>query len=133
MVWVLKLKYIKTYSDPFYKKNDRDFPGGPVVKNPPYNAGDAGSLPGRGTKIPHAMGQLSPRATATELAHLKERAHVLQTTEPRRPGARAPQLERENLHATTREKPKQCNNRSRVPQKRSCVPQLRPDTAKKIK
>ena len=26
----------------------RDFPGGPVVKNPPYNAGDAGSIPGRG-------------------------------------------------------------------------------------
>ena len=31
-----------------------DFPGGPVVKNPPSNAGDGGSIPGRGTKIPHA-------------------------------------------------------------------------------
>ena len=30
-----------------------DFPGGPVVKNPPSNAGDTGS-PGGGTKIPHA-------------------------------------------------------------------------------
>ena len=38
-----------------------DFPGGPVVKNPPYNAGDAGLIPGQGTKIPHAAGQLSPR------------------------------------------------------------------------
>ena len=38
----------------------RDFPGGPVVKNPPANARDAGSIPGRGTKIPHAVGQLSP-------------------------------------------------------------------------
>ena len=28
-----------------------------------------------------------------------------QTTEPMGPGARAPQLERENPHATTREKP----------------------------
>ena len=37
-----------------------DFPGGPVVKKPPSNAGDAGSIPGRGTKIPHAAGQLSP-------------------------------------------------------------------------
>ena len=48
----------------------RDFPGGPVVKNTPYNAGDAGSIPGQGTKIPYAMGQLSPSTTTTELVHL---------------------------------------------------------------
>ena len=36
-----------------------DFPGGPVVKNPPSNAGDTGSIPGWGTKIPHATGQLN--------------------------------------------------------------------------
>ena len=42
-----------------------DFPGGPVVKNPPSNAGDAGSIPGRGTKIPQAAEQLSPCATTT--------------------------------------------------------------------
>ena len=41
-----------------------------MVKNPPYNAGDADSIPGQGTKIPHAMGQLSPRATTTELTRL---------------------------------------------------------------
>ena len=28
--------------------------GGPVIKNLPCNAGDVGSIPGRGTKIPHA-------------------------------------------------------------------------------
>ena len=39
-----------------------DFPGGPVVKNPPSSAGHAGSIPGRGTRILHAAGQLSPRA-----------------------------------------------------------------------
>ena len=44
----------------------RDFPGGSEVKNPPSNAGDASSIPGQGTKIPHAMGQLSPRAATTE-------------------------------------------------------------------
>ena len=44
----------------------RDFPFGPVVKNLPSNAEDTGSIPGRGTKIPHATGQLSPRATSTE-------------------------------------------------------------------
>ena len=43
---------------------------GPVVKNLPYNAGDTGSIPVQGTKIPHAAGQLNPRATAAELAHL---------------------------------------------------------------
>ena len=43
-----------------------DFTGGRVVKNPPYNAGDMGLIPGQGTKIPHAAGQLSPCATTTE-------------------------------------------------------------------
>ena len=27
---------------------ERDFPGDPVVKNPPANAGDTGSIPGLG-------------------------------------------------------------------------------------
>ena len=31
-----------------------DFPGGPVAKNLPSNAGDTSSIPGRGTKTPHA-------------------------------------------------------------------------------
>ena len=42
------------------------FPGGPVVKNPPSNAGDAGFTPGPGTKIPYASGQLNPCATVLE-------------------------------------------------------------------
>ena len=53
-----------------YKLSLRDFPGGPVVKNPPSNAGDTGSTPVRGTKIPHAVGQLSPRTTTTEPTRL---------------------------------------------------------------
>ena len=36
-----------------------DFPGGPVVKNSPCNAGDVGLIPGWGTKIPHMGEQLS--------------------------------------------------------------------------
>ena len=78
-----------------------------MVKNLPSNAGDTGSISGWGTKIPHAVGQLSPRATTTELARLNARARVPQTTEPTCSGALAPQLERENPHATTREKPVQ--------------------------
>ena len=38
-----------------------DFPGGPVVKNSPTNAGDLGSVPGWGTKEP-----TSHRATKPE-------------------------------------------------------------------
>ena len=30
-----------------------------MVKNPPSNSGDTGSIPGQGTKIPCAVGQLS--------------------------------------------------------------------------
>ena len=33
---------------------ERDFPGSPVVKNPPANAGDTGFKPWSG-KIPHAV------------------------------------------------------------------------------
>ena len=33
----------------------RDFPGCPVVKTLPSNAGGAGSIPGQGAKIPHAL------------------------------------------------------------------------------
>ena len=40
-----------------------DFPGGPVVKNLHANAGAAALIPGQGTKIPGAVGQLSPCVT----------------------------------------------------------------------
>ena len=33
---------------------ERDFPGGPLVKTSPSNAGGVGSIPGQGAKIPHA-------------------------------------------------------------------------------
>ena len=36
------------------RKQYRDFPGGPVVKTSPYNAGGAGSIPGQGVRIAHA-------------------------------------------------------------------------------
>ena len=37
-----------------FKNIFRDFPGSPVVKTSPSNAGGAGSIPGRGAEIPHA-------------------------------------------------------------------------------
>ena len=39
------------------------FPDGLVVKNLPSGAGDVGSIPGQGPKIPHASGQLNPHGT----------------------------------------------------------------------
>ena len=50
----------------FLKLVNRDFPGGPVVRNLPSNAGDAGSIPDQGTKIPHLSPQLSPGPTTKE-------------------------------------------------------------------
>ena len=44
----------------------RDFPGGPVVKNVPANAGDTGSILDVGIKIPLEVEQLSPCAVTTE-------------------------------------------------------------------
>ena len=55
--------------------NTGDFPGGPEVKNPPSNAGDTSSVPGRGTKVSHAEGQLSPGATTTEPSCLEKPVH----------------------------------------------------------
>ena len=100
-------KVSNSYLSNFHLLNSilSDFPGDPVVKNLPYNAGDLGSILGRETKIPHAVGQLSPHATTTELVRLNERARMPQTSEPTHSGACVPQLERENSLATTREKP----------------------------
>ena len=50
----------------FKKAISGGLPGVSVVKNLPSNAGDAGSIPGRGTKIQHAVGQLSPRTSTRE-------------------------------------------------------------------
>ena len=76
-----------------------------MVKNLPPNAGDVGLIPDWGTKIPHAVGQLSPPATTTELTP--------STREPTCANYRVHALwsphtttrERKNTHTTTREKP----------------------------
>ena len=46
----------------------RGIPRGPEGENLPCNAGNADSIPGPGTKIPHASGQLSPCATTRQPA-----------------------------------------------------------------
>ena len=37
------------------------FPGSPVVKTSPSNAGGEGSVPGQGTKIPHTLQPKNPK------------------------------------------------------------------------
>ena len=59
-----------------------DFPGGPVVKNLPSNAGDMGSIPGGGTNIPHAKGQLNPWAeTKTWFSQINKYWKKIKTAE----------------------------------------------------
>ena len=67
-----------------------NFPGGPVVKNPPTNAEDMGSVPGL-ERSHIATEQLSPCTTTTE-ARLP-RAHALQQEKPPQWKACATQLE----------------------------------------
>ena len=65
---------------------ERGFPHGTVVKNPPANAGDRGSIPGTGRSQCHRVTKpmshtlLSPRATTTEAC--APRAHDLQQEKP---------------------------------------------------
>ena len=60
---------VLTLSSPATTSHGGDIPGGPVVKNPPANAGDTGltSGPGRAQEA----GQLNLCATATEPMHLE--------------------------------------------------------------
>ena len=58
------------------KKKTGTFSGGPVVKNPPSNAGDTSLIPGLGTKIPQATRQLSPCVKTAE--PVPARVHVPQ-------------------------------------------------------
>ena len=51
-----------------------NFPDGLVVKNQPSNIGDVGSIPGQGTKIPHAVGQLRPHAWTKTWRNQKQMA-----------------------------------------------------------
>ena len=43
-----------------------DFPGGPVVKNPPSRAEDEGLIPGQETRIPPVTGQLNLHPSTRE-------------------------------------------------------------------
>ena len=65
---ILAVSITKCFKDNVWEIFRRDFPGGSVVKNLPANAGAMGSIPGLGTKSPHAARQVSWCGTATEPA-----------------------------------------------------------------
>lgn len=52
-----------------------DFLADLAVKTQPANAGDAGSIPDWGARIPHALGQLSPGAATREACVLQQTQH----------------------------------------------------------
>ena len=62
------------------KTNAWDLPDGPVIKNPPFEAGDVGLIPWEGTKTPHATEQLSLCAASTEPEHLNQTPRVVAKT-----------------------------------------------------
>ena len=78
--WTLKQEWGFTRQ----KREERDFPGGPVVKNLPSNAGDTGWIPGWGTKIPHARGQLSPCTATSGARELQRRPGEAKRKEKKR-------------------------------------------------
>ena len=43
-----------------------------LVKSPPSNTGNVGSIPGPGTKISHAAGHLSPQSNQRNRVHCRE-------------------------------------------------------------
>ena len=56
----------------------REFPAGPVIKNPPSSAGDMGLIAGQRTKTAHSVGQRSPGTATGEATAQRGKVHVLQ-------------------------------------------------------
>ena len=85
---ILRYNLISKHRVEFLKYNWLlDFTGGPMVKNPPANAGNTGSLPGL-EKSPR-LGQLSLCTTTT--GPVSSRAHALQREKPPQWEVHAPQ------------------------------------------
>ena len=79
---VIKMLYLQR-SDSTWQWRTKEYgagelPGGPVVNNPPSYAGDSGSIPGWGTKISSALGQLGPLASTTESMCPSKSSHMMQ-------------------------------------------------------
>ena len=104
-------KYVKRFSTSLIigemqvKTTMSNFPGGPVVKNLPFSARDAGSIPGQGTKIPHASEQLS--AATTEAAC--SGACMLQLERSRHARAKIPHDATKTRHSPQKSPTRRCH------------------------
>ena len=58
------------------KYTNRDFPGGPVVKTSPPNAGVTGSISGQGAKIPHASQSKNPNVKQKRYCKTLKMVHI---------------------------------------------------------
>ena len=104
-----------------------------MVKNSPCNAGDMGSLPGWGTKIPQAAEQLSLQTTPSEPVPFGApvphwRGLMLQRPEPACHNYWSPHT----LVCVPQPESMPPNKRLHTTQHRSHMLQLRPDTARWI-
>ena len=63
----------------------RDFPGDPVVKTLPFNAGGVGSIPGWRPEIPHALGPKKKKKIETtkalKMVHIKKKKNLRKNSE----------------------------------------------------
>ena len=89
-----------SYIFPEFFPSPGDFLGGPVVKNPSCNAGEASSIPGQGLKILHAAGQLKPTCCNYRVRTPQLESPLATTNEPVRSRACMPQVERSLRTAT---------------------------------
>ena len=117
-----------------YEKN-KGFPGGSVVKNPPINAGDTGSIPGSGrTHVPWSYRASVPQPlslcpgaqkwqplspTLQLLKTVRPRAQALQQEKPRQWEASRPQLE-SSPQSPQLEKSPRCNEDPVQPKINKC-------------
>ena len=68
-IWILSAMGLSHFGNYSFKNSNWDFPGGPVVKNPPSNAGDVGSISGRATKpVHHNYWALKPQLESLHAA-----------------------------------------------------------------
>ena len=75
------MKWLLLFADSFLRKNVKNFPGGPMVKDLPANAGDMSSIPGPGRSYMPG-GYISPCA---QILRLCSKACELQLLKPQAP------------------------------------------------
>ena len=81
-VWELRSSHMPYIFKKVFKQGD--FPSGPVVKNLLTSAAGTCSIPGLGTKTPHAARHLRPCATGTEPAPCSPGSATREATAMRR-------------------------------------------------